>query len=250
MNLLEIRKQFIKLSGRYDLVKDREEYKDNGADFFIKAGQKFLDTLLDTPNSSAVYPIDITAGDYLLTVPEARAVEAVRIENSSDGVAYLTKKNIKWLREEYGSETTIADSDKDTPKYYSFITFRDFKQSDEERISKGVIILPRTDKAYTVYVEGKFYSRELKNEKAVNWWSEVYPHSLVQAGLFMLERFYRNREGMADHLTAIQQDVQGIDNDVVEQMIADIDQMADSFNIPDHKQRKDYGFGANRVVSQ
>jgi len=43
MNLLEIRTEFIKQSGRYDLVTDATSWADNGANFYINSGQDYLD---------------------------------------------------------------------------------------------------------------------------------------------------------------------------------------------------------------
>ena len=43
MNLLEVRTKFIQLSGHYELASTDGLYTDNGADFYINAGQDFLD---------------------------------------------------------------------------------------------------------------------------------------------------------------------------------------------------------------
>ena len=51
MNLKEIREQFVKRSGRYDLVSSTTNWTDNGADFFIRNGQKLLDRLEHTQGS-------------------------------------------------------------------------------------------------------------------------------------------------------------------------------------------------------
>ena len=45
MNLLEIRTKFRSISGRYDLV--NSDYSDNGANFFIEEGRKWLDSKVD-----------------------------------------------------------------------------------------------------------------------------------------------------------------------------------------------------------
>lgn len=241
MNLLQIRKQFIKQSGRYDLVKDQENYEDDGADFFIRAGQKFLDTLLDKPKSSAVHEETLSAGDFVIKFSNARAVKNVYFSND-EGVEYLIKKPLKWLRQEFGEDSQLADVDKGTPGYYALSRIRNANSNDEEdSIKKGVIIMPPTDEEITLHVEGLFFSPELEEGSDVNWWTETYPHTMVQAGLYMLERFYRNSQGMQDHLQAILKDLEGIDFDVVEEEIAGTDVMDDSFDITEYKQRRDYG---------
>jgi hypothetical protein len=45
MNLLQIRTKFRSVSGRYDLVNDN--FSDNGANFFIEEGRKWLDSKVD-----------------------------------------------------------------------------------------------------------------------------------------------------------------------------------------------------------
>lgn len=51
MNLRDFREQFIKLSGRYDLVIDAEDYADNGANFYINGAVKLLDRIITLPSS-------------------------------------------------------------------------------------------------------------------------------------------------------------------------------------------------------
>jgi len=53
MTLLEIRTQFIKLSGRADLVVDETDYINAGANFFIQSGQRHLQSLILTTKSEA-----------------------------------------------------------------------------------------------------------------------------------------------------------------------------------------------------
>lgn len=45
MNLREIRKLFLDMSGRYDLV--NEDLSDNGANYYINEGSKWLDSKVD-----------------------------------------------------------------------------------------------------------------------------------------------------------------------------------------------------------
>ncbi len=53
MSLLSIRTQYVKISGRYDLVVDTSAYADNGADFFIQSGQRYIQALLLNTQSEA-----------------------------------------------------------------------------------------------------------------------------------------------------------------------------------------------------
>ena len=51
MNYKDVRDKFVEISGRYDLITATNE--DNGADFFLNAGQKYLDRFLDAGKAIA-----------------------------------------------------------------------------------------------------------------------------------------------------------------------------------------------------
>ena len=55
-----LRKKFCELSGRYDLI--NADLTDNGADFYINAGQSHLDRMQNTGQMKAKYIKQITAG--------------------------------------------------------------------------------------------------------------------------------------------------------------------------------------------
>jgi hypothetical protein len=84
MNLLELRTQFVKISGRYDLVVDTTDWVDNGADFYINAGQNFLDRLRDTPKAQNTIFTALDAGEWYVTFARCRSIREVWInmENS------------------------------------------------------------------------------------------------------------------------------------------------------------------------
>ena len=112
MNLLEIRKKFVELTGRYDLVADYagEDYSDAGADFFIRAASAFLDSRVDIDKSSMRYQKDILYEDFFLTFPKCRAIESVYASSSSNRIK-LEKKDISWIRSNYGNMAIKAVGD-------------------------------------------------------------------------------------------------------------------------------------------
>lgn len=239
MNLLEIRKWFIKDSGRYDLVTDPETCaQENGSDKYIQAGQRLLDSLLDSPKELVKVTKELAINASLISLPRFRSIEFVWFENS-DGIRFLEKLTEIEIKERF--PTSLDEIESGTPSVYSLSILRSIEGNNEEQQRNTAIrILVPTDTALEVTIIGSFPSDALKQNKDTNFWSLEYPETLVQAGLYSLERFYRNTQGMNDHMSAIMQDVRGIDFDVVKQEIADRDQMVSSFNERD-KLRRYYG---------
>ena len=62
MNLLQMRTKSRELSGRFDLV--NSDFSDNGMDFFINEGRKFLDRLDETQKSWASCFRILTVGQF------------------------------------------------------------------------------------------------------------------------------------------------------------------------------------------
>ena len=81
MNLLQIRTKFRELSGRFDLV--NSDFSDNGADFFINEGRKFLDRLIKTQKSYASCFRFIEVGKFSAQFPYCRAIKEVWVMSTS-----------------------------------------------------------------------------------------------------------------------------------------------------------------------
>lgn len=229
MNLLQIRKKLVELSGLYSLVEDYEggDYSDNGADFFIQNGQKWMERKLDTPNAPAEYQITLSAGDHSILVSDSRAVKRVRVEE----IGYLDKFTMPEVWDKYGDEQAIADADQGEPREYAIGIYRRAGNSNKIRLAnKKLFIMPPADKNYTLFVEGLFFSAYLDDDEDVNWWSLYEPAVLIQSALYQRETFLRNTQGMNDWRGAILDHLQGIDFDQVEEESADIDQMEDAWN--------------------
>ena len=75
MNLLQLRTKFRSLSGRFDLV--NEDFTDNGADFFINEGRKYLDSLYETQKSWASCFRFLEIGKFSVSFPYCRAIKEV-----------------------------------------------------------------------------------------------------------------------------------------------------------------------------
>jgi hypothetical protein len=232
--LIEIRTAFVNKSGRTDLVIDTTNYQDNGANFYIQAGQRLLDTMIPSPKSVGRYIKDINAGDYKLMMSYVRSVESVWIKSSSSLREELEMKPLSWLMEEYGD--SITDNSQGTPKYWSplisvlspeqkdltEVTYTTQFTRDYEEIvfgstryqKEGITFRPVSNEAYTLTVFAHFFSL-LSVDADVSWHSENYPELLIMAANLCLETFYRNSAGVQDWLQAMQLFLKGIDHDIV-----------------------------------
>jgi hypothetical protein len=247
MSLLTVRRDFAKLSGRHDLVTNFAGgvYTDNGADFFLDGGQRMLDRKAGFLRSYAWYKKDVAIGTYKLIFQKSAVIKEVWAKCSSEARYQLDKKDLEWMREEYGDD--YSSLDKATPLYYSPLVInlaptqsgltgttytteftRDAEElslpTDDYAAYSGILFMPPVDEAYTISVLGRFESKTL-TEDVKTWWTEVHPDILVLAGLWSLERFYRNSEGQRDYMLAIQDAVNDLDKDLVEQEVQDIDEM-------------------------
>ncbi|MBU2249370.1 MAG: hypothetical protein KKD77_21660, partial [Gammaproteobacteria bacterium] len=102
MNLLEIRQKFITFSGRYDLATTTISSwdTDNGADFFINAGQRFLDRRFETAKTYGRRFDSVAAGSYYQVFQNCRAISEVWC-NDSDERWKLRRYDKQTIRDNY-----------------------------------------------------------------------------------------------------------------------------------------------------
>jgi len=240
MNLLAIRTQFVKISGRYDLVVDAVDFEDNGADFYINAGQKYLDRMDTSRKARARVFESIVLGSWYAIFQLCRAVEEVWCTNSSGEKWKLEKIDYKTLWQAYAEDPANLDSG--DPLYYCPIYLRTvpevadtltidsfgstvYHESRDHFTYNGMIFMPPAQGSYTLEIRGLFYTPELVNETDETYWSVVQPQALIMAACRQLEIMYRNSEGAKDWENSIALEMRGIDFDEVAQDIAEIDQM-------------------------
>lgn len=176
--LEDIRTKFVDLSGRTDLVKtvNGVTYVDNGADFFINAGQRVLDTLIKNPETIARYISKVDSGGYNIVFQDCRSVKEVWMANV-DGRFPLEKKALGWIRENYKEDYSALDTGQ--PLYWapgvhklppsqalstgsSFTGYYDYETIQFGLIGyNSVIFVPPADGTYTVNVFGDFFSGTL-----------------------------------------------------------------------------------------
>ena len=243
MNLKEIRQWFIVESGRYDLVVDTTNWLDNGADKYINAGQRLLDRMVTTPKTLGRNFQVVEAGTYAVTFQKCRAVKEVWVVptagTADDDRTKLTKKSISWIRKNYPN---MNDLDNGAPLYYAPANLRLAPEpaslgdidapanymdvvGDPTGIYSGIIFMPPVDEQYLIEVWAYFEAQTLAVDLDESYWSVNYPDLLVMASQCELEMFARNTEGVKDWINAIETVCKAIDFDVVEEEIAEYNQM-------------------------
>lgn len=340
MNLLQIRTDFVQKNGRIDLVVDETDYADNGANFFIQAGQRLLDSILPHRKSMGRYHTAVNVNQSSVIIEKVRYIDSVYQKQSGSDRDYLDRKSYSWLIEEYGEdfgekakgtatfsgnvaedETIVVDTEtytfkaspsgtyevdigsnvdttitnlvakintassianaykmsstaclieyylvgtagnsivftttaanvlldgsgtlgttlagrangvtSGTPAYFAPIittphpdlTIANVGSLDTHdlmfdlgRYAKdGILFMPPANGSYELTIYGAFFS-VMSADADVSYHSEMYPELLIMASNFALEVFYRNTQGMADWLSAMQPFLKGIDHDMV-----------------------------------
>jgi hypothetical protein len=238
MNLIELRQMFRTLSGRYDLV--NADGEDNGANLFISAGVKYLDRLDETQKSWASHFKVLPIGQYAVTFPYCRAIKEVWVATTEERWQ-LTKKNLQDLIAGY--LTGLPSSrNTGTPLYYApcitryvpedatvesleaFIGFVDVPAGNAHEYNTILLNVP-TSESLLVIINGLFYSHELVNDEDKNYWSEVHPMLLYMSAMRQIEITNRNTQGVNDWTAAILDQMKQIGMDLVDEIIAETDQM-------------------------
>ena len=239
MNLRELRTQFVKRNGRYDLVVDATSWADNGANFYINSGQRYIDRMDTVKKSQGRNFMPVAAGDYYVTFPFCRAVQEVWAM-SIDSQKQLQKVDYEKLRGCYTNRSRAIGQ----PLYYFPAGVRLVPESDRMTISElnsmidwtsviidpsynynAVMLYPAANRDYTIEVVGLFYSPELVNDNDNSFWSSVHPEILLMAANRQLEIDYRNTQGVKDWENAIQSEIVGLGKDLVEEHVAEVNQM-------------------------
>ena len=241
MNLSEVRTKFRELSGRYDLT-------DAGVNFFINEAVKRLDKAAETTKSWASYKEIIAAGTWYVQFPDCRAIKEVWLA-TIDGRWQLTRKRLQDLIATYYTDIP-SEWVNGTPLYYS----PGITRNVPERVGAGATTTPAPTTAppfddyvgvisangldynaillscpvelqTLVEVIGFFYSSELVGDDDENYWTKVNPLLLVNMAIRLTCISSGNRALMASLDVGIGEELVNLDKDLVEQLIAESDQM-------------------------
>lgn len=239
MNLLQIRQKFRELSGRFDLV--NSDGSDNGADFFINEGRKFLDRMDETQKSAASHYQLLGSGEFGFSIPYCRGIKEVWIADLTHNRWQLHKMDLQEMIMGYltGLPSTRTAG---TPLYYApcisryspgsaeagdlgaFAGFIENPAGTSEHYN--TILLNATVQYQSMMdVRGLFYSPELVNDTDANYWSEVHPMMLYMSAMRQIEIVNRNTQGVNDWTNAIAVEMKQLGMDMVEEVISECDQM-------------------------
>jgi hypothetical protein len=240
MSLVETRENFVKLSGRYDLVVDATDWANNGADLYIKGGMDWLDENFHMGPSRSRYFQTLAIDAWYALIQRSRVIQEVWLSTTAARVR-LTHKPIEVVREWYAKPW--GDIDSGTPLYYSpavvrseqddstYITIDSFGGTKTDEAGKSplqynsIIISPPASVSYEMEVVGLFYSDLLSDDDDENWWTTNQELVSVWAALRMLEVSHRNRQGASDWEVAIREKLLGLEHDMIEEEIAEFNQI-------------------------
>lgn len=230
MNLIEIREKFKELSGRYDLVND--DNSDNGANFFINEGSKYLDRLHKSKNSWTYNFQPLAEGEYVISIPYCRAISKVII-SSNDNEWEVERKSLEYVLGYYFPIQSSYENGK--PSYYAISlvhpTMGDFTGYNTETLLTAISSIHSADGRefnaiifnvpaegdLTVAIKGLFYSPLLINDEDVNYWSDIHPMLLVMAAIRQTEVLNRNIEGIRTWTESIMNEIKEIGQDWIEE---------------------------------
>jgi hypothetical protein len=238
MNLLQLRQQFRTISGRHDLV--NPDGSDNGANFYINQGMRYLDRIDENQKSWASRFLWLQAGLWGVQFEHCRAIKEVWVSVSTERWQ-LEKKRIQDLRSEYMSDlpstreagdplyyaptfTRYIPEDAQTGNIESFVGFVDIP-SGNAHLYNSILIAPSSAELISVEVVGLFYNKELVADTDKNYWSEAHPMLLIMSAMRQLEIINRNTQGVNDWEAVILKDITSIGFDLVEELIAEADEM-------------------------
>jgi len=242
MNLLQVRQLFRQLSGRFDLVNDDDS--DNGANFFINEGRKFLDRLDETQKSWAICYRFLDVGFWAVSFPYCRAIKEVWVA-STIARWQLEKKTMQDLMEGYLSGMPNSRS-VGTPLYYSpcvtryipenasvndleaYLGFVDVLSGNAHEHNSILVNVP-SDTKLMVEIRGLFYSMELVNDTDENYWSAVHPMLLYMSAMRQVEIANRNSQGVKDWELSIMTEMRQLGMDLVEELVAEATEMEEKY---------------------
>ena len=237
MNLIQVRTKFRQLSGRFDLVND--DYSDNGADFFIYEGQKFLDRMNETQKSWASIFRYVNIGYFSASFPLCRAIKEVWAA-STTARWQLEKLSLQDLKDGYLAGLP-SSRENGLPEYFSpgitrfvpenasavdleaYAGFVDIPAGATEYNS--IILNVPVEEKLSLEIVGLLYTMELVNDADENYWSAVHPLLLVSAAMMMTEVPNRNTQGFNDMLNLVTKYNTQLGMDLVEELIAEVNQM-------------------------
>jgi len=219
-----------------------EDFTDNGADFFLNEGRKFLDRSDETQKSWGSCFRFIEVDGYSASIPNCRAIKEVWA-NTTVARWQLEKMDLQDLINDYLLGEPAARTS-GTPLYYSptitrhipedaipgdFEAFLGFVEVPAEDVHNynTILLNAPTDERIVVEVKGLYYSLELSLDTDENYWSSQHPLLLYMSAMRSIEIVNRNTQGVNDWNNSIMLEMKQLGMDLVEEIIAEVNQIED-----------------------
>ena len=240
MDLLNIRKKFRDISGRFDLVND--DNSDHGSDFLINEGSKWLDRRTKVQKSYASRMEIVPMTTLFVQFPYCRAVKEVWL-STDEGRWQLEKKDLQDLMAGYLGGTP-AELESGTPLYYSpaltryipedmsAATLATFTAYLETITLTGyeynaILLNVPVDRDTLVDIRGLFYSIALVNDEDTNYWSSIHPLTLIMAAVRQSYMISGNSPMLKVTEENLVIEIADLGMDLVEEEIAEVNQIED-----------------------
>ena len=230
MDLLDLRDDFVRISGRSELTTTE-------VDRYINRGQAFLDQRTDFKHGIGRYFKKIVQGEYSVVFSsKCRVIREVYI-NDTASRALLSKMLWNDFKTYYSTMPSAMDQGVATvytpamlrtyPDVQTMAEMQQYLGFFDATIGadydfNGILFMPPADQEYVIEVYGKFYSTDLSASNLSSWWMSNQYSVLLHAALYQLEVDYRNTEGSNDWLTSIALELAEVSKDYAEEESVDI----------------------------
>lgn len=158
--LAEVRKLFVKRSGHYELVTDWEtdDWSDNGANDYLRAGQRWLDRLCPSPVLLKKELFTLAAGNHSIDVPDMRHVESIDVTDGEERTP-LIPIPLYEMRKLYTEEW--ADVERGTPQYWTRLAGHESTETPVDKLVSSTFAAAFTLQAsiasYAAYMAANYY---------------------------------------------------------------------------------------------
>jgi hypothetical protein len=246
MDLVTVRDQFVKATGRRDLVTSAGA--NAGADWWIAQGQRWLDMRLTTPKTIARHSVKLAAGGFIVHAANLRSAQEVEFVNG-DGRKKLERKSRDELFALYPNLLEDLDSDlqppvlnvsanyQGTPAYWCPVSIA-LSPDQNYRVPPpggdpfgfrlglegvlpgdhynmgGMLILPPPDAEGYVHFWGMFWSPTLAQDTDKDYWTMVHPLALVLSAKALLQGSLNDAEGAGETRRELEEYLMGIRRDM------------------------------------
>lgn len=236
MNLGTGRAKFKTLTGNYSLV--NSDGSDNGADYFLNQGQKWLDDNYYQYKADQVSIHSVDAGDYLILLRYLKYIEpgGVTLVNSSGEISILSEVSIDDIN--YNFETPSMQGTGE-PSYWTYAPIRlaplqqDYIQATVDAVDGtdviqvgdstpyvGILLTPTADATYSIQIRARFYEAPLVDDTDVSFWTtnHSYPWLLASIGTYYIS--LGNAKGAAEMFGQAQGFMRGLITDTIQRELS------------------------------